>query len=154
MAMGASVQASSEYQDKCDRIDYFFHWQGAMIPLDVKALRSIKMYRGLQNRYTWIELHRNGSLFAGRNTCIALQYAHTKFVLLSKSALQDFARANFTDPRRVRWNEQALYRAYRRKDKQHEWIGLIQLLDCLPTCAVGLIVQSCKEIVRLCTDKS
>jgi hypothetical protein len=88
----------------------------------------------------WIELHANGSLFAGRNTCIALQYAAKKFVLLSKAALQEFVKAKFTNSQRVRWNQQALYRAYRREGKQHEWIGLIELVDCLPTCAVALIV--------------
>jgi hypothetical protein len=140
LAMGASVRASSEHQDKCDRIDFFLQCHGSLVPLDVKALRSIKMYRGLQNRYMWIELHSNGSLFAGRNTCIALQYAAKKFVLLSKAALQEFVKAKFTNSQRVRWNQQALYRAYRREGKQHEWIGLIELVDCLPTCAVALIV--------------
>ncbi len=139
-AMGATVHTSSEQQDKCERIDFFLQWQGALVPLDVKALRSIKMCRGLQNKYMWIELHANGSLFAGKSTCIALQYAETKFVLLSKAALQDFVKTKFTNPRRVRWNQQALYRAYRREGKQTEWIGLIELLDCLPSCAVGLVM--------------
>jgi hypothetical protein len=134
----ASLKESSLGEDMRDRIDFFLQWHGVQIPLDVKALRSVKMNRGLQNRYMWLELHATGTLWSGKSTCIALQYAPEKFVLLSKAALRAFVKQRFTNPVPVRWNQQALYRAYRREGKR-EWIGLIELQDCLSTCGVALI---------------
>lgn len=134
----ATLRESSLSEDMRDRIDFFLQWHGVQIPLDVKALRSVKMNRGLQNKYMWLELHASGTLWNGKSTCIALQYAPEKFVLLSKAALRTFVQQRFTNPVPVRWNQQALYRAYRREGKR-EWIGLIELQDCLASCGVALI---------------
>ena len=134
----AVLVESSLGEDMRDRIDCFLQWRGVQIPLDVKALRSVKMNRGLQNKYLLLELHASGTLWSGKSTCIALQYAPEKFVLLSKAALRAFVQKRFTNPVPVRWNQQALYRAFRREGKR-EWIGLIELEECLSTCAVELI---------------
>ena len=136
--LNLTLVESSLKEDMCDRIDFFLQWRGVQIPLDVKALRSVKMNRGLQNKYMWLELHASGTLWSGKSTCIALQYAPERFVLLSKAALRAFVQKRFTNPVPVRWNQQALYRAYRREGKR-EWIGLIELVECLDTCAVALI---------------
>jgi hypothetical protein len=133
-----TLHESSLAEDMRDRIDFFLQWHGVQIPLDVKALRSVKMNRGLQNKYMWLELHASGTLWNGKSTCIALQYAPEKFVLLSKAAFRTFVQQRFTNPVPVRWNQQALYRAYRREGKR-EWIGLIELQDCLASCGVALI---------------
>jgi len=133
-----TVHETTLQEDKVGHIDFYLQQQSVQIPLDVKALRCITRKRGLQNKYVWVELHKTGFLFGGQSTCIALQYATQKFLLVNKKALQDLVIQSFLDKTPVRWNNQAFHRAFQREDT-NEWIGFVELLKVAQTCAVGIV---------------
>ena len=132
------VYETSLHEDKVGHIDFYLQQNSLQIPLDVKALRCITRKRGLQNKYVWVELHKTGFLFGGQSTCIALQYAPTKFLLVNKKALQHLVEYSFLEKAPVRWNNQAYHRAFQREDTS-EWIGFLDLLRVAKSCAVGFV---------------
>jgi hypothetical protein len=117
-----------------------------IIPLDVKALKSVRDGRQ-QNKYFWVELHKNGFLFSpeSRSTLLAVEcfkQDSQKFVLLDKSVLKHYIAQVFSPALTqapVMNAPQAFLRSYRRKGERSEWLGFVDFKECLENCAVSII---------------
>jgi hypothetical protein len=114
------------------------------LPIDVKALKSVRDGRQ-QNKYFWVELHRNGFLFSpdSRSTLLAVecfQQEKDKFIFLDKAALKTYVAKVFAESLKqnpVMNAPQAYLRGYRRKGERSEWLGFVDFKECLEHCAVG-----------------
>lgn len=152
-----AIKSAGRFNDHRYRTDYFLGIDSLEIPLDVKALKSVR-HNTHQNKYFWIELHRNGWLFSpdSRSTLLAIECfpmhpgkdapegksEKYKFVLVDKLALKDFCKERFKEALTlppVMNAPQALLRAYRRKGEKSEWLGFVEFKDLLEHCALCLI---------------
>jgi hypothetical protein len=141
-----SIESAGRYNDHIHRTDYFLTLGETTIPVDVKALKSVRDGRQ-QNKYFWVELHKNGFLFSpdSRSTILAVEcfkQDFQKFVLLDKSALKNYVAEAFRPALKqppVMNAPQAFLRSYRRKGERSEWLGFVEFKDCLESCAIGII---------------
>jgi hypothetical protein len=136
-----TLEKTSEYDDHIHRTDFILIWKELKIPIDVKALKCVRNSRH-QNKFLWVELHKNGFLFApdSRSTLIAIEvdYKDKRFVFLDKSALKTFIlekyKGHSAPP--VMDAAQAFERVYRRKGEKYEWLSFLNLNECIEKCAV------------------
>lgn len=141
-----SIESAGRYNDHIHRTDYFLTLGETIIPLDVKALKSVRDGRQ-QNKYFWVELHKNGFLFSpeSRSTLLAVEcfkQDSQKFVLLDKSVLKHYIAQVFSPALTqapVMNAPQAFLRSYRRKGERSEWLGFVDFKECLENCAVSII---------------
>jgi hypothetical protein len=134
---------ASDIEDMKFHTDCFLQSPGTFIPrglypIDVKAYKPLSAGKQTQTQYLWLEVHNKGFVFSGLSTCIAVQYAAKKFVILQKKALQSFIQENITNLRPVVRNKQALYRLYKREEKKDEWLTLVDFLECVRKCAIDI----------------
>ena len=127
---GHSIVPTSEGDDFFDRIDFAINTGEGLILVDVKAARRLSRADARpQQKYTWLELHKGGSLFSGLSTHFAFEI-EGGFVLVDKVRVRDYVFKMFNSKqRRVECSTQALMRPYRRKGRFLEWISLVKVED-------------------------
>ena len=88
------IRKAGKYDDHRHRTDYFLGIKNLEIPIDVKALKSVRRNTH-QNKYFWIELHRNGWLFGpdSRSSLLAIECFPMSFKS-EKGAMDEVARAS------------------------------------------------------------
>lgn len=136
-----SAVKTTQYDDHIHRTDCFLTWDELKIPIDIKAIKCVRNSRH-QNKYFWVELHKNGFLFApkSRSKLIAVEVdsKEKRFVFLDKSALKILMKEKFSSHTSapVMDAAQAFERVYRRKGEKYEWLSFVKLSECLEHCAV------------------
>jgi hypothetical protein len=129
---GYEIVPTTEGDDYYDRIDIALKNKDTFILIDVKAARRVS--RGdprPQQKYTWLELHKSGSLFSGKSTHFAFE-VEGGFVLVDKQAVREYILKHFdSNQHRVESPTQALMKPYRRKGRFYEWISLVKVEDLI-----------------------
>ena len=126
------IVPTSEGDDYFDRIDVAIKQNNDYILIDVKAARRIsRSDSAVQQKYTWLELHKGGSLFSGKSTHFAFELIEG-FVLVDKEAVRTFILNSFnSNQHRVEQSTQAFMKPYRRKGRFAEWITLVNIEDLI-----------------------
>ena len=129
---GYEIVPTSEGDDFYDRIDFALKINNSFILIDVKAARRVsRSDTRPQQKYTWLELHKSGSLFSGKSTHFAFE-VNSGFVIVDKEAVRKYILRNFNSSQcRVESSTQALMKPYRRKGRFYEWISLIKVEDLI-----------------------
>jgi hypothetical protein len=141
-----TLTPAGKFDDHIHRTDFFLKRSSLCVPIDIKALKSVRDHRR-QNKYFWVELHKNGFLFStqSRSTLLIVevnQEKTDKFIILDKAALKALVQEKFEPSLKlppVMAAPQALERAYRRKGERQEWLGFLDFQDCVKKCAVSLV---------------
>jgi hypothetical protein len=137
-----TLTPAGKYDDHVHRTDFFLNRNSLCIPVDLKALKSVRDHRR-QNKYFWVELHKNGFLFSpqSRSTLLIVEVQEKQnFIILDKAALKALVEEKFAASLKlppVMAAPQAFERAYRRKGERQEWLGFLDFRDCLTHCAVS-----------------
>lgn len=133
--------ATTRWDDIKRRIDVLLKVNNIVLAVDVKASKALRWKGKLQNRYVWLELHKQGSLFSGDSSVIAqaVDEENNTFVLLSKKEMQKYVLEKFKSKSNlVYFPEQSLYRAYKPK-KGVGYIGLVDLLDAVQVAGIAIV---------------
>lgn len=142
-----TIEIAGKYNDYVHRTDFFLKKDSLTIPIDVKALKSVRDHRR-QNKYFWVELHSNGFLFSknSKSTLLVVecieQPQSKKFILLNKNALKELVQEKFKPSLLlppVISAPQAYLRPYRRNGEKQEWVGFLDFKDVLEQCAVSFL---------------
>jgi len=130
---GQTILPTSEGDDFFDRIDFAIRAEGGTLLVDVKAARRLSRADARpQQKYTWLELHKGGSLFSGLSTHFAFEVGEKQFVLVDKNAVRKYVFDNFNSiQQRVETSTQAFMKPYRRKGRFLEWISLVRVEDLI-----------------------
>jgi hypothetical protein len=135
------ILKTTQYDDHIHRTDCFLLWNELKIPIDIKALKSVRNSRH-QNKFFWVELHKSGFLFSpkSRSTLLAVEvdYHKKKFVFLDKALLKEYIREKFNGHSALPVMDapQAFERVYRRRGEKYEWLSFVKLSECLERSAV------------------
>lgn len=126
---GFKVTDPTPGDDFYHRIDIVLEKDGHRILVDVKAMRRTSRSAEQQCEYTWLELHKTGSLFSGKSQVLALQVTDG-WLLLDKLQLRTWVLNSFQcSQKRVARANQALMRPYRREGRFPEWISMVRIRD-------------------------
>lgn len=126
---GYEIILPTKADDFYNRIDIVLKKDGQTTLVDVKAMRRTSRSSTIQCEYTWLELHKQGSLFSGKSQVLALQ-VYDGWLLLDKQKLRNWVQSSFqSTQRRVERASQALMRPYRREGRFPEWISMVRIRD-------------------------
>ena len=126
---GYEVIEPTQADDFYNRIDVVLKNHTGTTLIDIKAMRRTTRSAEIQCEYTWLELHKQGSLFSGKSQVLALQIVDG-WILLDKAKLREWVQCSFQPTqRRVERANQALMRPYRRKGRFPEWISMVRIRD-------------------------
>lgn len=139
---GFELLPTTEGDDYFTRVDVAMRKDGGICLVDIKARRKVaRGDKGFQSEYTWLELHKSGSLYTGKSQVLAIEI-DDGFVLLDKARIREWIAKTFSSSqRRVERASQALMKPYRRSGKYPEWITMASVRELAREAGVEVWVE-------------